>query len=71
MAPHDTKVGIIIRNDLLDWQKLNVTAFLSTGIASSAPESIGEEYEDGAGRSYLPLIIQYRRYSNPCRSKNI
>lgn len=58
MGTHDTKVGIIIRNDLLDWQKLNVTAFLSTGIAASAPESIGEEYEDGAGHTYLPLIIQ-------------
>ncbi|HSX00579.1 MAG TPA: DUF2000 family protein [Patescibacteria group bacterium] len=58
MATHDTKVGIIIRDDLLDWQKLNVTAFLSTGIAASAPESIGKEYEDGAGRKYLPLIIQ-------------
>lgn len=58
MATHDTKVGIIVRNDLLDWQKLNVTAFLATGIAASAPENIGETYEDAAGRHYLPLIVQ-------------
>jgi hypothetical protein len=58
MATHDTKVGIIIRDNLLDWQKLNVTAFLATGIAASAPESIGEDYVDGTGHTYLPLIIQ-------------
>jgi hypothetical protein len=58
MTPHDTKVGIIIRNDLLDWQKLNVTAFLATGIAASAPDCIGEDYEDSTGHMYLPLITQ-------------
>ncbi|HWZ65392.1 MAG TPA: DUF2000 family protein [Patescibacteria group bacterium] len=55
---HDTKVGIAIRSDLADWQKLNVTAFLATGIAASAPESIGEVYEDASGNTYLPLISQ-------------
>ncbi|HSX30477.1 MAG TPA: DUF2000 family protein [Candidatus Saccharimonadales bacterium] len=55
---HDTKVGIIVRSDLLDWQKLNVTAFLATGIAAVAPESIGEPYEDASGNTYLPLIGQ-------------
>jgi hypothetical protein len=55
---HDTKIGIIVRDDLLIWQKLNVTAFLSTGIASVAPETIGDEYEDGSGNKYLRLIGQ-------------
>jgi hypothetical protein len=55
---HDTKIGIIVRSDLFDWQKLNVTAFLATGIAASAPESIGKEYEDASGNTYLPLISQ-------------
>ncbi len=55
---HDTKVGIAIRSDLLDWQKLNVTAFLATGIAASAPASIGETYEDASGNKYLALIGQ-------------
>lgn len=54
----DTKVGIVIRSDLLAWQKLNVTAFLATGIAASAPESIGKPYEDASGNAYLPLIGQ-------------
>lgn len=58
MTAHETKVGIIVRDDLLDWQKLNVTAFLSTGIAASAPEMIGENYEDASGQTYLPLSVQ-------------
>jgi len=58
MATHDTKVGIIVREDLLPWQKLNVTAFLATGIAASAPEQIGQSYIDSNNREYLPLIVQ-------------
>ena len=58
MITQDTKVGIIVQGDLLDWQKLNITAFLSTGIAASTPESIGEHYEDADGNTYLPLIVQ-------------
>jgi len=58
MPSHDTKVGIVVRNDLLGWQELNVTAFLSTGIAASAPQQIGEPYIDGNDQTYLPLIIQ-------------
>jgi hypothetical protein len=55
---HDTKIGIVVRDDLLEWQKLNVTAFLAGGIAASAPETIGEAYEDATGHQYLPLIGQ-------------
>jgi hypothetical protein len=55
---HETKVGIVVRDDLLTWQKLNITAFLATGIAASAPEQIGEPYIDGDNRKYLPLIVQ-------------
>ncbi len=31
----DTKVAVIIRSNLLTWQKLNVTAFLATGVAGA------------------------------------
>jgi len=55
---HDTKIGIIVRTDLEVWQKLNVTAFLSAGIAFHAPESKGEQYEDGSGKLYLPIFNQ-------------
>lgn len=55
---HDTKIGVIVRDDLETWQKLNVTAFLTAGIAASAPECIGEQYEDGSGNTYLPIFAQ-------------
>jgi hypothetical protein len=53
----DTKIAIIVREDLEAWQKLNVTAFTVSGIASLA-EVLGEPYEDGSGRRYLPMIRQ-------------
>jgi len=48
----DTKIAIVVREDLAMWQKLNVTAFLSTGIASQSPEVIGEPYRDKAGNVF-------------------
>lgn len=54
----DTKVAILVLNDLEVWQKLNVTAFLATGIAGSAPEAMGEPYVDAAGTRYAPLLGQ-------------
>jgi hypothetical protein len=55
---HETKVGVIVRDDLETWQKLNVTAFLSAGVAASASETIGAEYVDGSGNTYLPILAQ-------------
>lgn len=54
----DTKVAIIVLDDLAVWQKLNVTAFLATGIAGAAPEAMGEPYEDAAGRMHARLLGQ-------------
>jgi hypothetical protein len=54
----DTKVAIIVRNDLATWQRLNVTAFLATGVAASAPEAIGEPYVDALGRRYAAMLGQ-------------
>lgn len=53
----DTKIAVVVREDLEAWQKLNVTAFTVSGIAS-LPEVLGEPYEDGSGRRYLPMICQ-------------
>lgn len=55
---HDTKIGIIVRTDLEVWQKLNVTAFLSSGLAANVSESIGEAYEDGSENKYLRIFRQ-------------
>jgi hypothetical protein len=54
----DTKFAIVLREDLAVWQKLNVTAFLTSGIVARSPEIIGEPYRDRAGNLYNPLSIQ-------------
>jgi hypothetical protein len=54
----DTKIAVVIRNDIQAWQKLNVAAFLTSGIAAAFPECIGEPYEDASGTKYLSLIGQ-------------
>lgn len=54
----DTKFVIVLREDLLAWQKLNVTAFLVSGIAGTNKELIGEVYRDADGNAYNPLCIQ-------------
>jgi hypothetical protein len=59
VAEFDTKVAIVVRDDLAAWQRLNVTAFLMSGIVARAgPEAIGEDYVDADGARYLPLLIQ-------------
>lgn len=54
----DTKVAILVLDDLATWQQLNVTAFLATGIAAAAPETMGEPYMDAAGREFASLLGQ-------------
>ena len=51
------KIVVIIRDDLLVWQKLNVTAFLMGGIGGTQ-NIIGEPYVDGDGVAYLPMSQQ-------------
>ncbi len=58
MMVFDTKVAILVLEDLAAWQKLNVTAFLATGIAGAAPEAMGEPYQDAAGRQHARLLGQ-------------
>lgn len=53
-----TKIAIIVRDDLAVWQKLNVTAFLTSGLVGAAPDLIGAPYEDAAGNAYHALAIQ-------------
>jgi hypothetical protein len=54
----ETKVVIVVLDDLAIWQRLNVTAFLATGIAGGAPDAMGEPYEDAAGRQHAKLLGQ-------------
>lgn len=57
MTTFDTKIKIILRNDLEPWQELNVTAFLVSGIAGTQA-IIGEPYIDADGVQYLPMSQQ-------------
>ena len=51
----DTKIVIILHDELEFWQKLNVTAFLTSGIIGKKPDLIGETYKDGSGVLYSSL----------------
>jgi hypothetical protein len=54
----DTKIAIVLRDNLAVWQTLNVTAFLVSGIVGQNPEIIGEPYRDRSGNLYNPLSVQ-------------
>ncbi|RBW52571.1 DUF2000 family protein [Ruegeria sp. A3M17] len=54
----DTKIAIIVRDDLATWQKLNVTAFLMSGIAGANADIIGAPYRDRDGNFHLPMSVQ-------------
>ncbi|TNC20671.1 DUF2000 domain-containing protein [Amycolatopsis alkalitolerans] len=54
----NTKIAVVVRDDLAQWQRLNVTAFLVSGVAARFPETVGDEYEDASGRRYLPMFGQ-------------
>jgi hypothetical protein len=53
----ERKLAVAVRADLADWQKLNVTAFVVSGIGSAHPDLVGEDYEDGSGARYLPMFV--------------
>jgi hypothetical protein len=54
----DTKIAVVLQNDLEVWQKLNVTAFTISGVVGTVEGIMGEAYEDASGVKYLPMIVQ-------------
>jgi hypothetical protein len=54
----DTKLAVVLRDDLAVWEKTNVTAFLVSGIAATEPAVVGEPYRDASGNEYLPMFVQ-------------
>jgi hypothetical protein len=54
----DTKIAVVLLEDLPVWQKTNATAFLVSGIAGTVPGVVGEPYRDGSGNEYLPMFVQ-------------
>lgn len=54
--PFATKIAVVVRDDLESWQRLNVTAFLVSGITAAHPALVGDTYEDADGQQYLRLL---------------
>jgi hypothetical protein len=54
----DTKIAMVLRTDVAVWQRLNMVAFLVSGIAARSEGIIGANYVDGSGRIYLPMFRQ-------------
>nr|WP_084133847.1 DUF2000 domain-containing protein [Actinopolyspora erythraea] len=54
----DTKIAVLLREDLATWQRLNVTAFLVSGLGTRIPEVIGEPYRDADDNEYLSMFRQ-------------
>ncbi|GIL37870.1 DUF2000 family protein [Roseiterribacter gracilis] len=55
---YDTKIAVIVRDDLAVWQKLNVASFITGGLSGTSPELVGAPYQDGDGRVYGPNLRQ-------------
>src|ERR687887_1839624 len=54
----DTKIAVVLRDDLAGWQKINAAAFLASGIAGTVGGVVGEPYSDASGEEYLPMFVQ-------------
>lgn len=55
---NDTKIAVLVRDDLATWQRLNLTAFLVSGVAHEWPQLVGEPYADADGTRYLAMLGQ-------------
>ena len=55
MPTYQNKIAIIVRADLLEWQKLNVTAFLASSVAVKFPETHGRPFVTASRTEYLPF----------------
>lgn len=56
MPVYENKIAIIIKADLLEWQKLNVAAFLASAVTIKFPEIHGRPFVTASGSEYLPFI---------------
>lgn len=51
-----TKVAVVVADDLAAWQRLNVTAFVVSGVAAEDEGVVGEPYRDADGVTYRPML---------------
>lgn len=52
----ENKIAIVVIGDLLNWQKLNVSAFLASSIAIKFPETHGKAFVNASNSTYLPFV---------------
>ena len=54
-----TKAAVVVSDDPAVWQRLNVTAFLVSGLVGGRDERVvGDDYVDADGEHYLPMLVQ-------------
>jgi hypothetical protein len=53
---YDNKIAVVIKDDLQNWQKLNVTSFLASSVAIQFPETHGKALVSASGTAYLPFF---------------
>ena len=53
---YSNKIAMVVLNDLPDWQKLNVSAFLASAVAVKFPEIHGRPFITATGTEFLPFI---------------
>lgn len=53
---YDKKIAVVIKDDLLSWQKLNVVSFLASSIAIQFPETHGEDFITADNVKFLPFL---------------
>ena len=56
MPTYDHKIAIVLSDDLLVWQKLNVTAFLASSVAIQFPETHGQPFVTASNSTFLPFL---------------
>ncbi|MBI3413195.1 MAG: DUF2000 domain-containing protein [Candidatus Aenigmarchaeota archaeon] len=54
----ENKIAIVLSENLAPWQELNITAFLSSAIASHFPETMGKDFVDASRVSYPAMFRQ-------------
>jgi hypothetical protein len=53
---YDHKIAIVLSGDILEWQKLNVTAFLASSVAIQFPETHGQAFITASKSTFLPFL---------------
>jgi hypothetical protein len=55
---NDSKIALVIIDDLQPWQKLNVAAFLASAVAIQFPITHGSSFVTASQNTYMPFIKQ-------------